>query len=446
MSITKRITFGILFVRTFIKKNAKVLSGGIFLGFLLTTILLLARPLYQPILFPNVQTIGIVGNITINSLPQSVLHKLSIGLTSLDEDGTAKPALATHWVATDSGKRYIFYIRKDAYWHDGTKVSANDINYKLKDAALTPIDDLTLQIDVKDSFSPLTTVLARPVLKDKIIGVGVYKVINTRYKGDKLSSLELSPTKPNLPKLIYKFYPNLDDAILAFKSGEVQKLEGIPSADALSSWKNVKITEEVQRDRFLGVFFNMQKDEFKDKEIRQALSFAVPPFEAHEKLFTPLSSQSWAYYDKVRIYKYDPEHAKEMLKDSKLATSSAEITLSTYPIYLPIAQKIADSWQDVGVKTKIKVERSLPSDYQALLIAQEVPSDPDQYQYWHSNQKTTNLSHYASQKIDKLLEDGRKTLDIDERKKIYIDFQRYLVDDAPVAFLFFPRVYSVERK
>jgi len=76
----------------------------------------------------------------------------------------------------------------------------------------------------------------------------------------------------------------------------------------------------------------------------------------------------------------------------------------------------------------------------------QVPSDPDQYQFWQSTQEDTNITHYTNLKIDKLLEDGRKTLDKDTRKKIYADFQRYLVDDSPVIFLYFPKAYTVERK
>ncbi len=422
------------------------MTFGFLIGFFLTIVLILLRPVLNPIFFPYVVKIGLVGSNTLTTVPLSIQKNISVGLTSLDKDGTAKPSLATHWIATDSGKRYVFYLRNNAYWHDGTKVEAGDISYRLKDASISAIDDTTLQVDVKDEFSPLTTVFSRPVFKDTFVGLGLYKIGSIKYKGEIIAVLELLPTKKDFPKLIYKFYPSLDEAILAFKMGEIDKLEDIPSKDSFSNWPNVKIKEKTQFDRFLGIFFNTQKEEFKDKETRQAFSFATPYFSGFERLYTPISSSSWAYFDKVRIYKFDLDHAKNILKDTALATSSAQITISTYPVYLAFAQKVADSWNDLGINTKVKIERTLPSDYQALLIAQEIPADPDQYQYWHSNAQNTNLSHYASQKIDKLLEDGRKTIDVDERKKIYQDFQRYLVDDAPVVFLFFPKVYTIERQ
>ena len=78
------------------------------------------------------------------------------------------------------------------------------------------------------------------------------------------------------------------------------------------------------------------------------------------------------------------------------------------------------------------------------MASQEIPADPDQYTLWHSTQ-STNITGYNSPKIDKLLEDGRKISDKEERKAIYLDFQRFLVEDTPAAFLFHPTVYTIIR-
>ncbi len=74
-----------------------------------------------------------------------------------------------------------------------------------------------------------------------------------------------------------------------------------------------------------------------------------------------------------------------------------------------------------------------------------LPRDPDQYTLWHSGQKN-NITKYKNLRIDKLLEDGRKTVDLDERKTIYADFQKYLIDDVPAVFLYFPTEYQIKRK
>ena len=48
-------------------------------------------------------------------------------------------------------------------------------------------------------------------------------------------------------------------------------------------------------------------------------------------------------------------------------------------------------------------------------------------------------------KIDKLLEDGRKENNKEERKEIYHDFQRFLVEDCPAVFLHELATYSISR-
>jgi len=77
-----------------------------------------------------------------------------------------------------------------------------------------------------------------------------------------------------------------------------------------------------------------------------------------------------------------------------------------------------------------------------LLIAQNIPADPDQYSLWHSTQTQTNISQISNPRIDKDLEDGRKATDSAVRKARYQDFQKVLLDHAPATFLYFPK-YNV---
>lgn len=444
--LIKKVVFVYLYISLFTKKHSRFIFGGFIVGFFLSLLVFKFYPTLKLLIMPQKRIIGIVGNFRENNLPISIQKLISLGLTSVSPDGSAAPAIASSWEATDSGKLYTFHLKPNVIWHDGKKLIASDIRYNIKDTTITSLDDYTFKIQLKDSFSPLPVVLSKPILRNNLIGLGVYKVTNLKFKGETIATITLSPLRDNLPTLEYKFYSNLDEAILGFKLGEIDTLQEVPSKEPFISWKNVDVNEITLYDKFLGVFFNVTDESLKDKETRQGLSFAIPNFPDSQRVYTPIAPSSWAYHNKVRIYKHDPENAKKILEQTPLGTSSAELRLSTYAFYLPFAQKIADAWNALGIKTKVKVETTLPSDYQALLIAQEIPQDPDQYQFWHSQETNSNISHYASLKIDKLLEDGRKTEELEKRKKIYSDFQRYLVDDAPVAFLFFPKVYTIERR
>lgn len=442
----KKIQFLWLLLFTFLDRHKKFLALGSLLGFFATLAFLQSYPIYSRISGVKEKKIAVVGRYTENTLPASIQNQLSLGLTILSPSGEAAAALAKRWETDEEEKVYTFILRQDIHWHDGSHFTSRDINYKIKDATVEMPDDYTYKVKLKEPYSPLPTVFSLPLLKENLVGIGVYKLSKIQYSGAYISEIQLSPQVFDLPPLTYRFYPTSEDAILAFKLSEVDILQNISEVSDLSTWNNVVITQTNLYDSFVGIFFNLDDPLFKEKEVRQALTYAIPPFEKYTKTHTPISPLSWAYSPKVRLYRFDPDTSTKILSKSEIASSSSEITISTFPSFVKLAQSIIDAWSTVGVRAKIKVENTLPADYQVLLLTQGIPPDPDQYQFWQSTQTLSNLTHYNNLKIDKLLEDGRKTRDTEKRKKIYADFQRYLVDDAPVIFLYYPKVYTIEKK
>ena len=216
------------------------------------------------------------------------------------------------------------------------------------------------------------------------------------------------------------------------------------TVSALERWGRVRVEESIKYNRIVTLFFNMRDAKLQDKNIRHGLAFGIPDI-SYEYAGSPISSRSWAHTKNVKNYTYNPAEFKRLLKNTALASPSGELTLSTFPAYLDTAQSIAASWTNLGVLTTVRVESTVPQDFQVLLSAQDVPSDPDQYPFWHSTQSQTNVTGYSNVKIDKLLEDGRSELDQEKRKLIYADFQRRLVEDAPAIFLYYAKLYSIKR-
>ena len=122
------------------------------------------------------------------------------------------------------------------------------------------------------------------------------------------------------------------------------------------------------------------------------------------------------------------EKAKELIEGlSKEEKKTLELKLCTTPLLIDAAEKIAKDWQAVGVKASVQAVSSVPDTFNAFLAIFDIPQDPDQYALWHSSQDLTNIANYSNPRIDKLLEDGRTQIDAGERKKIYLDFQRFLL-------------------
>lgn len=443
----KRIRFIYWFVFAYIFRHARSMVMSFVGGFFFFFLVFRVTPILSQMLLPEVKRVGIVGQYTPETLPIPVQRLIGAGLTEIAENGEPKPGLARSWEVTEEGKTYTFILHEHLNWHDGKSFKAGDINYNINEVTFIPINDGTLVVKLKEPFVLLPVLLSRPLLRPGLIGLGPYKVTALSLNADAIQSIRLTPVSRGLPQLVLRFYLTEEQAKTAFKLGEVDILEDLSDASEFDSWQNLTITKRIDHTRYVALFYNLENKILRDKAVRQALSFAVPQLD-FEKATGPISPLSWAYSNKVRQYKFDLPAAGRLLgnKRGEEASGSGELTISTFLPYLSLAKRIAESWQNLGFSVNIRVENGIPDDYQVLLTSQEIPPDPDQYPLWHSTQKSTNITKLNNQKIDKLLEDGRTTIGKEDRLKIYTDFQRYLVDEAPVTFLFYPTVYTVSRK
>lgn len=439
--------YWLLLSATFLKRYKVQILAGLAVGvlvFISTPFLLAHLPNFR-----TTQNIGMVGRYSVTELPLSIQDKLSIGLTTLDTAGQPGPGLAKSWQASDSGKVYTFHLDTSIKWQDGKNLVNRDINYQFRDTAIEYTGTDIITIRLKDPFAPLPTVVSRPVFKTGLLGVGSYKASKIKRNGGLIDVLTLTPadTHSALPNLAYHFYASEQQARTAYKLGEVQSIEDVQEPGELATWPNTRLSQTAHDDRYVAVFFNMDNPFFKGtgsgKNLRQALAYAIDKTRYANRSVGPLNPNSWAYFEDVKKYDLDIAKSRQLL--AKVEKIPDEITISTAQAYLGIADNIKKDWEAVGIKSKVVVAPNLTGDFEVLLIAQAIPTDPDQYNQWHSTQDT-NLTNLDDPRIDKLLEDGRKVLDPAARKVIYTDFQRFLVEDTPVIFLFHPTSYTIIKK
>lgn len=437
-------------IRLFIARFKRLLFIGVFAGIIVFLFFSAFPSAYS--FFVKRDVIGFVGRYSVDDLPLQIQNEISFGLTKIDEKSNVVPGLAESWETQNEGRVWLFYLG-DFKWQDGSRVLAKDIVYKFSDVETEVIGEKTIKFSLKDPFSPFPSVVSRPVFKRGLLGVGDSKVLKiTNITGGKfIESIKLSSINKSSTDKEYRFYPTEDAARIAFKLAEVTKLNNLVDPKELKDWKNLNISPKIREDLYAGVFINNQDPIFSDKSARQALAYAIDKdkFDS-ERALGPISPFSWAYNPQIKQYNYNPKRARELLSDlPKEQRNNLSIQLATTPTLLSYAEKIKSDWDEIGVSTKIQVSNTVPESFQALLAIQAIPPDPDQYSSWHSTQEQTNITKYKnskeSQRIDKLLEDGRRILDQEERKKIYLDFQRFLVEDCPVIFLFHPTTYSISK-
>ena len=447
MTVARRWRIFYLVVVELAQKYTKALIAGFVSGLVISLVFWKLYPFIKSQWLTPVERIGVVGSFTPNTLPDPIQSEISFGLTDIGSDGSPLPGLATTWVATDSGKVFTFFLRKDLTWHNNKHVVASDVNYNIKNVKFTVLDDHTIKAELGSPFSPFPTLVSKPLFLPGLIGFGDYKVAGITLNGNTVDYLKLVPSdinKKHGPSKEYRFYQTEADAITGFKLGDVDELQDLTSPYSLKSWGKTEVKSVTRYSQIVTLFFNLSDEIVADRTFRHTLAQALPTFTG-ERAISPISKTSWAYTDNVKIFDHDLAAAKKQITSEKISSESAHLVISTFPQYVDVAQNIATNWKQIGLPTDVRVVNSLPNNYQILLSVQAIPPDPDQYLFWHSTQTATNITGFSNVKIDKLLEDGRQDIDTADRKKIYEDFQKRLVDEAPALFLYYTTSYEISR-
>ncbi|MBI2019945.1 hypothetical protein HYS94_00800 [Candidatus Daviesbacteria bacterium] len=418
------------------------------LGLVIVLILAVLVGIFSP---KQILREGMVGTYQQHDLPVEIVELASDGLVEMDENGQIQPKLVEGWDVNNDATIFKFKLKQGVRWIDGTDIKSEDLAFDIANTEVTYPDSQTIQFKLKEAYSPFPSLLVRPVFKKgTLIGTGPYKITKVEKSRIFITKLSLDPQIKDLPQIQVRFYPNDKVALTGFNVGEVQSLLGIPNPDNLQNNPQLKRKQMVDFKKIVTIIYNTQDPLLSSRSLRQALSFQAPLVEGEDVANNPYPRSWWVYAEDAKKYLNNPEEAKEALERAQSSLSEeqlkGELILTTTPNLEEMAKIIVLAWKGLGFDAKLRIESGIPQNFQALLITQSIPDDPDQYFLWHSSQTKTNLSKYSQARADKDLEDGRRVINEEERKKIYHDFQATILEDAPATFLYFPKYHVVYLK
>ncbi len=419
------------------------------------------------------------------------------GLFKYDNFGTLVPDLADTWTVSEGGITYTIKLKDNQHWSNGRKITADDVMYTafntqiLSDVATDKIDDLTIRLTLPNRFSPfldlltigivpqnslergnlITPVCSGPFRVSRIHKNGevVHKIILTQMNPQKdVNDDEITTTselseQSNLPthkikKLIFHYYPNEEELIIAAKLGEI---DGFLSSKPLIDPKDIatripKKLENFKEHKFpiqgvyYALFFNLRDEKFGDVGFRQKLEWVLPLDSlTFDYGIRTQGAVSRSYYtdEEIEFDKYDKTF------EENFGGMEVSITIPKAGRHNELAERIKDVWEDkLNLDVKIvKVEAEEiggkviePRNFEILLYGQEVSRDPDRYVNWHSTQGVypgLNLSGFEHVRSDRALEEGRKEQDFIERGVHYEEFQKVMDEQVPAIFLYHPHAF-----
>jgi peptide/nickel transport system substrate-binding protein len=239
------------------------------------------------------------------------------GLMRKTQDGEFIPDLAESYTVSPDGINYTFVIKKGLKFHNGDKITADDVIFtieKIKDpiiksprkmgwdgVTVSKIDDFNIVFTLAKpyiSFIDNTTIgiLPSKIWKDvnvnefnispqntKAIGSGPYRVKSVSKNSDGISEeyhLErfnnFSLGRPRIKNINIISYPNEKDLIKALLNKSVDQAGGISSENTKSFKESRFATHTATLPRIFGVFFNSNKNTiFTDQSVVRAASIAL---------------------------------------------------------------------------------------------------------------------------------------------------------------------------
>lgn len=364
-------------------------------------------------------------------------------------------------------------------------------------------DDYTVKITLKEPYAPLLNCLTIGIIPKHLfestpikdmrqnpatmnpVGTGPYK-FKTYVKGQYLQ-LEANPDyflgAPKIKETIFKIYQDNQVELTAFEKGDIDYMPAIQPDDLDRIQKELagKVDfREYSENRV--AYFGLKQNHpiLKDKLVRQALAYGLDREQIVRDVLkgrgtvlnSILTPVSWAYAgDQLNSYKYDPEKAKALLEQAGWKPGpdgirvkngqrlSFEVLTRSGDKQIEAVMNIAQQqWKDIGVEVKPQyLEFSVlcaqyldVAKFQAYLLGMSLRTDPDFYLYFDSKAAVNdkgqlvgfNDVEYKNPQLDKLLEEGRRTLDLAKRKEIYIEAQKIVNEDLPWLFLYSRKVVS----
>ncbi len=290
--------------------------------------------------------------------------------------------------------------------------------------------------------------------------------------------------EPYITNITINFYPNEDALINAYEKGNVESINTVsPEKAKLLQEVGARI-EDIPLPRIFGVFFNQNQNSiFSNIEVRKALNLALDKQKIVDGILSgygiainnPVPPTSMYYDQNTNSNVFDQEEAVAMLerngwkineetgvreKEIKKTKTPLVFSISTSdtPELKAVAEMIKEDWEKIGAKVDIKVfeigdlNQNIirPREYDALLFGEVIGRDMDLYAFWHSSQRNDpglNIAMYANITTDKILEDVRKTTDIEKKKDLYTKFQKEIANDVPAVFVYSPDfIYVVPKK
>lgn len=414
-------------------------------------------------------------------------------LLKLSENYEIELGLAMEWSKSNS-KTYLIKLRDNLKWENGTSVTGTDVKYTIEMLqegksvysdnvenieSVEIIDGNTIRINLKKEEPFFEYNLIFPIVssqqfenedfyKSRLapIATGMYKVISATSEKIELEQNENWYNPDNVERKIDKveiyFYDTMGDAYNSLKIGNIDLV--------CTSITNVEdyigtigfVTKDYKGRELDFISLNCEDSLLKNKEVRQAINYAIDKNKINSKVFSnnyyvsafPIDYGSYLY-DKESKSSYNQEKAKEVLEDAgweyrygywrkteNYTTQYLNLSLvvdNSNETRVKVAELIEEQLENIGINVSLyRVSNSAyknylkNKNYDMIITGVNNGYSPDLSYFLGED----NISNYKNEEITSILNEIKNISDSNLLKEKYNRIIEIYEDEVPYICLY----------
>ncbi|HVM00532.1 MAG TPA: ABC transporter substrate-binding protein [Egibacteraceae bacterium] len=315
------------------------------------------------------------------------------------------------------------------------------------------------------------------------VGTGPFRFVS--YSPDEEIRLErnedyFKEDLPYLDEVVMRVVPDDPSAVIALEAGEVDWLWNVPGPDLERLQANDEV-ELLTTDRNPGgsncimtLSFNLENPFFADVDVRRAIAHAIDrDLYVEQILFgqgrvaeAPIASGIAYAHGDVDLPDFDVEQADELLEAAGWQREGDGVRVAQgvdgvedgtalafdflhFPTFARYGELLRTQLAEVGIDLELRpLEPPVfaptvfgDRDFDTNVISYCNGNDPEigVRRQIHSEQigsvPFSNAAAYANPRVDELLDEAQRTIDLDERGELYQELQEILAEELPYVWI-----------
>ena len=413
---------------------------------------------------------------------KEILFNVYEGLVRCTAEGEFVPCLATDYEISADALTYTFTLRENVTFHNGKKMTAEDVQYSLhrmsgaiadtkalrtmENIGNVTIDDGKVVVTLREADPDMLPFFSHAIIPENHgdlnkTPVGTGPFVWKSYTPGQSVILDKNPdywvaNVPRLEQVTFKITANAEAAFLELKAGSIDIFPYLPidNIEPLEDQYNILNGPANMVEIFA---LNNARAPFDNAQVREALNFAVNREEivrqttvGNEVLMSGMSSVMGDFFneDLNGTFTHDPEKAKALLAEAGYPDGfSSTITVPAgYTIHVTTALILKEQLKQVGIEMEIVpidfatwiTDAYNGRDYDTTVIALTSEFHPADVLNRYVSTAENNFVNYVNLNFDRDFAAVRSEMNRENRVTLYRTLQQYLVEDAASVYLHDP--------